>query len=143
MDKQGTPERAAGRPGKTPAKVITKQPTLADTDIPGNRSCVGTRLVLFTCPECGHEVRREPASENGAVQYWCGCGSHNFPPSNLVPENSDEWAFVVKRISRGIRDAQAKYEAQLKRVMVSDIVRKYRNSLQERPSILTQVGDSE
>jgi hypothetical protein len=120
------PERAAGRPAKTPAKVITKQPTLADTDVPGNRSCVGTRLVLFTCPECGHEVRREPASENGAVQCWCGCGSHNFPPANFLPENPDEWEFVIKRVSRGIRDAQSEYEARVKRLMISDHVRKYR-----------------
>ncbi len=50
------PERAAGRPVKTPAKVITKQPTLADTDLSGNRSHVGRRLILFTCSESGHEV---------------------------------------------------------------------------------------
>lgn len=120
------PERAAGRPIKMPAETITKQPTLANTDIPGNRSCVGTRLVLFACPECGHEVRREPASENGAVQYWCGCGTYNFPPANLLPENPDEWAFLIKRISRGIRDAQAECEARIKRLVISDHVRKFR-----------------
>jgi predicted RNA-binding Zn-ribbon protein involved in translation (DUF1610 family) len=94
-------ERAAGRPGKTPAKVITKQPTLADTDFLGNRSCVGTRLVLFTCPECGQEVRREPASENGAVQIWCRCGEHTFPEGTLIPETPEEWAFVIKQASEG------------------------------------------
>jgi hypothetical protein len=121
------PEKTAGRPGKTPAKVITKQPTLADTDLSGNRSQVGGRLVLFTCSECEHEVRREPVSENGAVQCWCGCGSHNFPPANFLPENPDEWAFVIKRVSRGIRDAQAECESRIKRLMVSDHVRRYRD----------------
>jgi hypothetical protein len=120
------PERAAGRPGKTPAKVINKQATLADLDLCGNRSHVGGRLILFTCSECEHEVRREPASENGAVQYWCGCGTYNFPPANLLPENPDEWAFLIKRISRGIRDAQAECEARIKRLVISDHVRKFR-----------------
>jgi hypothetical protein len=60
------------------------------------------------------------------VQCWCGCGTYNFPPANLLPENPDEWAFLIKRISRGIRDAQAECEARIKRLVISDHVRKFR-----------------
>jgi hypothetical protein len=101
------------------------------------------RLILCTCPLCEEDVRREPASENGAVQIWCRCGEHTFPEGTLIPETPEEWAFVVKRVSRGVREAQAKYVARIKRLMLSDILFKYRNLRQERPSILSQVGDSE
>jgi predicted DNA-binding transcriptional regulator AlpA len=80
---------------------------------------------------------------DGSTHLRCSCGSYTFPQGNLLPKTPDEWAFVVKRVSRGIRDAQAKYEERIKRLMVSDIVFKYRNSRPERPSILSQVGDSE
>jgi hypothetical protein len=105
------PERAAGRPSKTPAKVITKRATLADAELRGNRSHVGGRLILFKCSECGHEVRKE----------------HNFSPTNLLPEKPNERAFLIERVSRGIRDAQAEREARIRRLMVSDHVRKYRD----------------
>jgi hypothetical protein len=88
---------------------------------------MNARLILFRCAECQGEVRREPASENGTVQIWCRCGEHSFPAGNLLPENPEEWAFVVKRVSRGIRGAQAEYEARIKRLMASDHVRKYRD----------------
>jgi hypothetical protein len=104
---------------------------------------MNARLILFRCAEWQGEVRQEPASGNGSVQVWCRCGEHSFPAGNLLPKTPDEWAFVVKRVSRGIREAQAKYEERMKRLMVSDIVFKYRNSRPERPSILSQVGDSE
>jgi hypothetical protein len=104
---------------------------------------MNARLILFRCDECQGKVRREPASENGYVQIWCRCGEHSFPAGNFLPKNAEEWAFVVKRVSRGVREAQAKYVARIKRLMVSDILCKYRNLRQERPSILSQVGDSE
>lgn len=85
------------------------------------------RLILCTCPLCEEEVRREPAAENGAVQIWCGCDEHSFPIGNLLPENPEEWEFVVKRVSRRVRDAQAECEARIRRLMVSDHVRKYRD----------------
>jgi hypothetical protein len=46
-------------------------------------------------------VRREPASENGAVQVWCRCGERTFPEGTLILETLEEWAFVIKRVGRG------------------------------------------
>ena len=91
------------------------------------RSATMARLIIFVCPQCEDDVRRERASENGAVQCWCGCGSHNFPAGNLLPETPKEWEFVITRVSLGIRNAQAEYEARVKRLMVSDRVRRYRD----------------
>jgi len=91
------------------------------------RSATMARLILFTCPQCEHEVRREPPEGNGSHQVWCSCGSHTFPEGNLLPENPEEWEFVIKRVSSGIRDAQAECEARVKRLMVSDHVRRYRD----------------
>jgi hypothetical protein len=91
------------------------------------RAAMMARLILFTCPKCEDGVRREPASENGAVQIWCSRGSHNFLSDNLHPETPDEWEFVITRVSLGIRDAQAEYEARVKRLLVSDHVRQYRD----------------
>ena|SRR3981081_2318384 len=91
------------------------------------RSARMARLILFRCPQCEHEVRREPPEGNGSHQVWCSCGSHTFPAGNLPPETPDEWVFVVKRVSRGIRDAQVEYEARVKRLMVADHVRRYRD----------------
>jgi hypothetical protein len=91
------------------------------------RSATMARLILFVCPQCEDDARREPTSENGAIQIWCRCGEHTFPAGNLLPETPDEWVFVVKRVSRGIRDAQAEYEARVKRLMVSDHVHRYRD----------------
>jgi len=97
------------------------------------RSATMARLILFVCSRCEDDVRREPASENGAIQIWCSCGSHTFPEGNLLPENPEEWEFVITRVSLGIRDAQAEYEARVKRLMVSDHVRRYRDKFaQER-----------
>jgi hypothetical protein len=91
------------------------------------RSATTARLILFVCSRCEEDVRREPASENGSIQLWCSCGSHAFPEGNLLPENPEEWEFVIKRVSRGIRDAQAECEARIKRLMVGDHVRRYRD----------------
>jgi hypothetical protein len=137
MERYISPQRAAGRPGKTPAKSkFYDSRNVADADRVGNclqevgrksRSDTIARLILFTCPKCEDDVRREPAAENGAVQIWCGCDEHSFPIGNLLPENPEEWEFVVKRVGRGIRDAQAEYEARVKRLMVSDHVSRYRD----------------
>ena len=89
------------------------------------------RLILFTCPQCEDDVRREPPSENGAIQVWCSCGSHVFPLGNILPENPEEWEFVVKLVSCGIRDAQAECETRIKRLMISDHVRRYRDKFAE------------
>jgi hypothetical protein len=91
------------------------------------RSATMARLILFTCPQCEDDVRREPASENGSIQTWCRCGEHTFPAGNLLPETPNEWEFVITRVSSGIRDAQAECEARVKRLMVSDHVRRYRD----------------
>ena len=91
------------------------------------RSATMARLILFTCPQCEDDVRREHPSENGATQIWCGCGSHTFPAGNLLPETPDEWVFVVKRVSRGMRDAQMEYKDRVKRLMIGDHVRRYRD----------------
>jgi hypothetical protein len=91
------------------------------------RSATTARLILFVCSRCEEDVRREPASENGSIQTWCRCGEHTFPAGNLLPETPDEWEFVITRVSLGIRDAQAGYEDRVKRLLVSDHVRKYRD----------------
>ena len=91
------------------------------------RSATMARLILFVCPQCEDDVRREHPSENGAVQVWCSCGSHTFPAGNLLPETPREWLFVVERVSRGIHDAQVECEARIRRLMVSDHVRQYRD----------------
>lgn len=96
------------------------------------RSATMARLILFVCSRCEEDVRRERASENGAVQCWCGCGSHNFPPENLLPETPEEWEFVIKRVSRGIRDAQAEFDARVKRLMTSNSVKIFRDKFAAR-----------
>jgi hypothetical protein len=88
------------------------------------------RLILFNCAECQAEVRQEPASENGSVQIWCSCGSHTFPAGNLFPSRPEEWSFVVKKVSRGIRDAKREFEARVTKLMTSDHVRSYRAKFQ-------------
>ncbi len=90
------------------------------------------RLVLFNCSECQAEVRQEPASESGSVQVWCSCGSHTFPAGNLIPGRPEEWSFLVKKVSRGIRDAKSEFEARVTRLMTSDHIRSYRDKFQAR-----------
>jgi hypothetical protein len=88
---------------------------------------VNARLILFNCAECQAEVRQEPASENGSIQLWCACGSHTFPAGNLIPSRAEEWSFLIKKVSRGIRDAKTEFDARITRLMTSDHVRSYRD----------------
>jgi predicted RNA-binding Zn-ribbon protein involved in translation (DUF1610 family) len=134
MDRR-SPESSSGRLGLNPERHREKQidaqnlPNVGDSvkQVAGRSSAMRARVVLFTCPHCGDELRREPPAENGSTHLWCSCGSHTFPQGNLLPETPDEWAFVVKRVSLGIRDARAECEARIKRLMVSDHVRRYRD----------------
>jgi hypothetical protein len=93
---------------------------------------MNARLILFNCAECQAEVRQEPASENGSVQLWCLCGSHTFPAANIIPTRPEEWSFVMKKVSRGIRDAKSEFDARVTRLMISDHVRSYRDKFEAR-----------
>jgi len=93
------------------------------------RSATMARLILFVCSRSEDDVRREPASGNGSIQIWCSCGSHTFPKGNLLPETPREWIFVVERVSLGIHDAQMECEARIRRLIVSDHVRRHRDKL--------------